>query len=313
MGDQGKKTKKKTKETAIGPVKSEGPAPPPAMAKSVEKKIIDIIKWVAIILGIIFTFIALKDVKYDRILEIIGPLLLTKAALLLYYFSWVFGAKFDTKVFGWGFPPSAPIKIPFKAYPMMIAVPAIFVVLAWLSLTPEYAFTFWPGLALMAFWLFNVFSNWWMHRVVLGSTFSDACEINKSNKDYFSCQKLHECYSYHLGAWQKIRFCAGLVLSCLYLLMLLGGFQGHVSIYVNRLAGYLRIFDINIPYISPETVVALYLFLFVLSMEGWMMLKRYNLNVIADKMDFQEHNYSFSPKFNFDMCRINKGRTWFRS
>src|SRR6266446_2677253 len=57
-----------------------------------------VIKWVAVGLGVFFTYLQLKDIRADAILTPVASDVLWRSTLVIYYWCWIFGTNFDTNI-----------------------------------------------------------------------------------------------------------------------------------------------------------------------------------------------------------------------
>jgi hypothetical protein len=62
------------------------------------RRVRKLIRYIGVSLAALFTFLQLRNIEFGIIFTTISPDMLRKASLIAYYWSWIFGATFDTDV-----------------------------------------------------------------------------------------------------------------------------------------------------------------------------------------------------------------------
>lgn len=169
--------------------------------------------------------------------------ILWKAALVLYFFSWVFGADADTDMQSEVYL-SAPHegRLTKQDIGVMVGIAAGFAVLCVVS--DNYR---WFALALAGFWTINVFA--WRYMVgALKTPIRQSYVKYGRAKQYVAMEKLRAVERYITGRWQWWRFGAGFILAAAM--------------------NVLSYFDLGSGYVEAS------IFFFVVFLESWIWIMR---------------------------------------
>jgi hypothetical protein len=231
-------------------------------------------------LPLAFAYLKLNTEEFrtaaESIVSVTGPQLIWQLAIVIYFASWIYGAKVDTtsqEIVYLMVPNRGRLPLHYAGILFMIAI--LFGVLAWFTTFREFA------IALAAFWSFNIVSWQFFVRRVLAKTFERSAERYRELDDRFGLEKLRITRAYIAGNWQWVRFAAGgLLIMC----MLILAFSD--SLRLTAVPALTRF----VPYVPATTIMG-----FVVIMESWMWFVRIKTRIARSILDELADRYKLSP------------------
>ena len=241
-----------------------------------------LIKYIAIGLPLVFTWLTLNDISIESIDNLISNTTATdvvwKSALILFFTSWIWGTSYDTDMQELVYL-SAPKKgqLPLHAIGVSVMIAIVMSVLLWV---PDYqTFT----LVLILFWLINLIAWRYLVWFIVGSMIASSEVTYRENQDYFGLEKLKIVENYICGRWQWWRFIFGGIL-CLAMIVLAISPQENYFIPVANIS------------VSQSFIHSMSIFLFVTLMETWIWVVRIKSRVSIDVLDDFRNRYSIQRK-----------------
>ncbi len=245
-----------------------------------------LIKIIASVLALLFTWLQFRDVSLPTFLEAAKPELIQKIALVIYYFCWLFGSTADTdaqeSVYvdvpkGW--------RVGIKQFLLVVVFFAVTAAMLWVS-GDEKKFAF----LLTVFILYNVF-GWWYLNHILKSIMGKSETLLKTDRSFVDLEKLKIVRHYLTGRWQWKRFGA----MCLMILVL------DIICFAPLARGYLTsLITATIDGLKYETMYRLlpdlYLLFFVLVAESWIWIMRVRVATSLTILDDLKLKYDLRPR-----------------
>jgi len=235
------------------------------------------IKFLAGVLAFFFGWLKLKGVAIGPMTTDTFASFLLKASLVIYYFSWVFGASLDAKDQALVYL-TAPNKeqLPKEGIGLMIAMAIVFGALCYVDTYRQFA------AVLGFFWFINIIA--WRYLVIklLRKPITISYDIYSSYINYIELEKLKIVKQYIDGPWQWWRFVIGA--------FMIGGIN--FLLYTNLPARLVLYTDI----VSIQFVPAFSIFLFVFSVELWIWIMRIKRRISLNALENLAENYVLRPK-----------------
>jgi hypothetical protein len=243
--------------------------------------------WAAAGLAAIYTFLTLSSIPYGPFLSDLDPVKLLKIVIVIYYFSWVFGVRYDTD-FQEVVYATAPAGGKLRATDafMIFVIFAVSIILLW-SIDSERNFAVFLGV----FLAFNIL-GWRYLLSVIRPIISESDDLYKAfPTDYFSIERLRCVEHYICGRWQWNRFASmGIVLIILNAVTFLPQLRQLASGY---LGGLMAPLEANLIYmLLPDALFIL----FVVVAEGWMWNMRLKTAYQLDIANDLEERYTLRPR-----------------
>lgn len=236
--------------------------------------------WMSILasgLVLVFGWLKLKGVSIIPLTSDSFTTVLLRGSMILYFFSWVFGASWDAHDQGLVYL-TAPNKgrIPVIAIFLMIIITLVFGILCWVDSYVKFA------AVLGIFWLVNLIAWQYMMRKLVGEVITKSSTILLQLGHHLELARLHIVRDYLSGSWQWWRFCIGAVL----------------IICINVLANTNVPNDIKAAtnVLSAEFVMVFSIFLFVAVVELWIWVMRIKRRISLNLLDDLGETYKLEPK-----------------
>jgi hypothetical protein len=237
------------------------------------RKIRSFVRILAAMLALIFGWLKLQGVPLPRLESDGVALLLLRLALVIYYFAWLSGVLFDTRVEEevlYAAPQKG--KIPPIAYGICVLVVVVFGVLCWVKNYPQFI------VVLTFFWVVDILG--WRYYLVarlIQPAMQESLETYKAEGAYFLVEQARQLEAYIAGSWKWARFWAGL--GFIGVLAVLAFTRG-AEIVAQR-AGFL----------SASALLSLGILLWVLSMEGWIWYHRLRSTFVIRYLEEMKTRY----------------------
>jgi hypothetical protein len=228
------------------------------------------------ILVVFFGWLKLEGVPIGPALGSMSADVLVKIALVIFYVSWSFGLLNDTSeqqlVYA-----SVPDegRVPSWAYVVGVVITGLFAVLCVVETSQQFAIV-------LAVFLFANIVSWRYHvRKIVRKSYSASRSQFVQSGDQASLLSLETVYAYHSGKWQWHRFiCGGMLVMCL-LIVAFSDVGGKIAALVYP--------------IPNETVAALVVLLYVLTMEVWIWIIRVRVKLALDTIAKLSSRFRFVP------------------
>lgn len=245
-----------------------------------------IIRLIAIGLGAYVTYLQIKQIRIEEIITPATPDLMWRGALILYYWSWIFGAGFDTNV----------VELTFVNFPGKGKWPwhsfgalAVILVMA-VVLISAHGNMLHFALALTAFTIVDngpwfYYFKWLLRPMALQSR----TEF-KGNGQLARLEALRIVLDLVLGNWKYWRLACGAII-----ILILDAFT--FSTFIRQ--AFARLTDSILSWLSPaeaaDFVYASLVLLFVLVMEGWHWIMRFMTLIKLRAIHNIDEHYVLKP------------------
>lgn len=206
-------------------------------------------------LALVFSWLKLRGVEMPRVIAEPESLVIVRAALVLYYVSWVLAVMVDTRdeedVF---FATPTGGSIPRAAISIAVAVSVAFGILCWVQTFEDFVW------ALVAFWLLNLVAWRYFVRSLVTPIVSASRKISVQTGRRLLQARIDLMDEFLRGKWQWWRFGTGFaglaILACLT-------FKPVTDSLTHTLTG-----------ITAAGFQAIAIAIFVIGMEGWIWVMR---------------------------------------
>lgn len=238
--------------------------------------------WIRLFAGLLalaFGWLKLRGVSIAPMTTDISSSILLKASIVLYYFSWLFGASSDTKDQALVYL-TAPNKgqIPKKAIGLMITLAIVFAILCYVDTYLKFV------IALACFWFINLIAWRYMVTKLLRKTIIDSSNIYINFCHYTELSKLKIVEQYIDGSWQWWRFVIGMVM-----------ILGIAILLFTNIPEYIAS---NTSIVSKQFIIAFTIFVFIFSVELWIWIMRIKRRISLNTIDYLCGTYELQPKEN---------------
>lgn len=236
--------------------------------------------WISILSGglvLIFGWLKLKGVSIIPLTTDSAARFLLSGSMVLYYFSWVFGASWDAKDQALVYL-TAPNKgrIPIMAMGLMVILTVVFAILCWVDTYKKFA------MVLGVFWFVNLIAWQFLVRKLSRRTIAISSAILLNSGHHMELAKLNIIREYIDGSWEWWRFIVGgLFILCINILA-----NTDIPHYIKAATNVL----------SDEFVMVFSIALFIAIVELWMWLMRIKRRISLGILDDLNDEYDLQPK-----------------
>jgi hypothetical protein len=226
----------------------------------------------ALLLFLAYGWLKLKGVPVGMALGRMPADVVVKAALVIYYTSWVSGLISDTtqQQILYAVAPTGG-RYPWEGYGIGVTIALMFGILAYVNTSQQFA------VALVAFVLFNLFSWRYLVNRILTPVYAGSKVVYREQGEHLSLFQLDVLWRYLAGPWQWWRFAYGILASLVLVILAF-------TAAAEELSDRLR-------FASPETLIALAVMSYVLTFEGWIWYERLRMKIAQDAVA------AFWPKY----------------
>jgi hypothetical protein len=224
-------------------------------------------------LALIFGWLKLRGVPFPRLESDAVAHLLLRSALVIYYFAWLAGVVFDTRVEEevlYAAPQKG--KIPPIAVGICILVVVVFGLLCWVD-------TYRQFIVLLAFfWVVDILG--WRYYLVahlIRPAMQESLDTYKAEGAYFLVEQARQLDAYITGSWKWARFGVGL------------GFIGVLAVLAFTRGAEIVAQRAN--FLSVSSLLSLGILLWVLCMEGWIWYHRLRSTFIIRYLEEMKARY----------------------
>jgi hypothetical protein len=245
-----------------------------------------IINALAVVLGLLIAYLQIKDIRPDALLTPSSADIAWRAALVLYYWSWVGGAKFDTNI-----QELAYIAFPGQGKwpPQPYAVLVIFVVMAALLLKSYGNITHF-SLALTGLLLVD-HALWLYLRRFLRKSIDDSRIYYAAEGKFYELEILRMVESYMFGRWKLWRLIGGATI------VIAADVFAFSQAFQEVTASAVQIIC---PLLSSDDAIllsySLVFLVYVLAMESWLWLNRVRTYLRLDTLEYLNRLYHLTPR-----------------
>ncbi|OEU75377.1 MAG: hypothetical protein BA874_09100 [Desulfuromonadales bacterium C00003068] len=236
--------------------------------------------WIKILssaLVIVFGWLKLHGVSLIALTSSPVANFLLMITMIIYFFSWVFGALWDAHDQALVYLTS-PNKgrLPIMAIGLMIIITVVFGILCWINSYRDFA------MVLGAFWLINLIAWLFLVSNISKKAFDLSSNILKANEDTIELVSLNIVRDYIEGKWQWWRFMlGGLLILC-------------INVLANTTAPSL--IKETTSALSEEFIMVFSIFLFVTVVESWIWLARVKRRVSLNLLTTLRNKYDLNLK-----------------
>lgn len=245
-----------------------------------------IINALAVVLGLLFAYLQIKDVRPDAFLTPSSADIAWRAALVFYYWSWVGGAKFDINL----------QELAYVAFPgqgkwslQPYAGLVIFVLVA-AVLLESYGNIAHFSLALTGFLLVD-HALWLYLRLFLRKSIDDSRIYYTGERKFLELEILSMVESFLFGRWKVWRLVSGATIVIgADVFAFNQAFQEMTASAVQIICPWLS---------SSEAILLSYsliVLLYVLVMESWLWLNRIRTYLRLDTLEYLNGRYHLTPR-----------------
>lgn len=226
------------------------------------------------ILGIFFSYLKLNDVRFGLILNEAYAIYFYRSALIIYYFSWIFGVINDLNLQNDLYLKSISKEdLPWHSNIIAILVTVNFGLLCY-ARNPEEIVT-----VLMVFTVMNLFNWIYFKKYFVRLSIDESLKVAIIAEDYTTYAKILVYEKFMVGNWKWKRHIISIALS-VALLLLTFNFQKTKIFIIDSM-------DLKI-------LTAIGIFLFVILTEGWIWLKRIEIFIALRNIDYINHKFRIS-------------------
>jgi hypothetical protein len=245
-----------------------------------------IIRGIAVVIGVIFAYLQLKDVQANTLLTSSTADIIWRAALVIYYWAWVVGVTFDTNIQELAyvsFPGNG--RWPFQA----MGVVAIFVVIAYILLQSHGNIAHF-SLALTAFLIVD-HATWLYIRRFLRDTIDQSRTRYTRQKQFYELEILNTVEGQVFGEWKLWRLLTGTII------VLTADVFSFNQAFRDASANVVQIIC---PWLSSGEAASIFysslVLLFVVAMEMWHWLLRIRTYLRMDTLEHLHTSYRLVPR-----------------
>jgi hypothetical protein len=249
------------------------------------RRVRKLIRYIGVSLAALFTFLQLRNIEFGIIFTTISPDMLRKASLIAYYWSWIFGATFDTDVQELAyFTEKGRFKLTVSAITLIVLFGCVAAALLWAENNDQMFAS-----VLTLFFIFNIagfaYILWFVRPIIAAS------KANYSqNENYFNMAQLEMVSDYMTGSWQWKRFAIGLVLvSIMDAICFSNAIRTTASEVFVRLFGLLNMDS------WAQRLPSFAFVCFVVLMDGWIWLQRAKLSGSLGVLEKISLRYTLAP------------------
>ncbi len=226
-----------------------------------------VIRSLGFLLFLVFSWLKLKGVPIGETVGSISGQIFLKLSLIIYYFSWVYGAINDTndqelvlcKAPNQG-------NFPWQGLILCIIIALVFGLLCFVQSSKHFS------VILGCFQVVTVLSWLYFTKKIMKPAINRSQEKYDSEGNQSNALKLEIVWEYLTGQWQWYRFLYGGLLVILIIVM-----------SFSKLPQFLSSIYSPIP---PDTYLSLTIFFYVLTFEGWIWIKRVNSKISQNTVDY---------------------------
>jgi hypothetical protein len=166
-----------------------------------------IIRLLAGIVAVLFGWLKFRGLPIDSIINEISTELILKLAIIIYYFSWLFGTTLDASDQGIVFHKAIDKgKIPALGVFLAIIITGFLIALCFMFDTPIFSFLF------LLFWFCNYIMWSLFISNIMHPYFTSNKTFYKDQGDYLNLKRFEIVESFLYGSWNKKRFFIGFLL-----------------------------------------------------------------------------------------------------
>jgi hypothetical protein len=222
-------------------------------------------------LGSAFTWVQLKDLRFGSVISSVDPDTTRQILLAIYYWCWVYGAKFDVDIQEAAFSRNiGAVREVLRAIAFIVVFGIVAGILFLVSKNDQ---TF--AVALTLFLLSNIAGFFLYILPFVKPLFDTSRREFAAGHNYTDLVLLEVVYDYMYGRWQWFRFAVGLGLVCFILLISFSNYvREGVSVAISDLVPSL--FDFRTVYSDAPSLSFL---VFVCVMEAWIYLMRFKVQI----------------------------------
>jgi hypothetical protein len=231
-----------------------------------------IIRSSAMIIALLFGWLRFRGVDVLPVVRSLPATILLRGSLVLYYFSWLLGATFDTDTqeLVYRTPPRKKGEIPTSAVVTMLVLAVVFAVLCAITSFRQFL------MFLALFWLLDHLAWRYLATKLLPPVFRASAAQYGEEKDAARIDQLAFVKVYHTGRWKWRRLITGVVM------LLILNIMANTAV-MEQLASRIQV--------SADTILAAGVALYLLLVEGWAWIMRLQTRVAIQTIERLRPHY----------------------